>query len=268
MNELITESKSESKTVFEPKILGFLCNWCSYAGADLAGVSRNQYPPNVRVIRVMCSGRIDPDFVMDALSKGVDGVLILGCHLGDCHYGEGNYEAQANYRMIDKLLKFIKMDDRVTLDWVSAAEGTYFAKIVSDFTERIRSLGPSPLSNKSNPSKELQLKMKAVKQVVYEPRIRKLVGRERSITLHENVYKETIDESEFDLLLNETLEAEYIRNQIYFHLEESPKSVKEISKKMLIDNKIIFEQLLVLRQRSLIDLSEIKGYSPVYKVKK
>jgi len=268
LNELMTESKSEPKTVFEPKILGFLCNWCSYAGADLAGVSRNQYPPNVRVIRVMCSGRIDPNFVMDALSKGVDGVLILGCHLGDCHYGEGNYEAQANYKMIDKLLKYVKMDDRVTLDWVSAAEGTYFAKIVSDFTEKIRSLGPSPLSKKSNPSKEIQLKMKAVKQVVYDPRIRKLVGRERSITLHENVYKETIDEGEFDLLLNETLEAEYIRNQIYFHLEESPKSVKEISKKMRIDNKIIFEQLLVLRQRSLIDLSEIKGYSPVYKVKK
>ena len=86
----MSESKGESKTEFDPKILGFLCNWCSYAGADLAGVSRNQYPPNVRVIRVMCSGRIDPVFVMDALIRGIDGVLILGCHLGDCHYGEGN----------------------------------------------------------------------------------------------------------------------------------------------------------------------------------
>jgi F420-non-reducing hydrogenase iron-sulfur subunit len=216
----------------------------------------------------MCSGRIDPNFVMDALSKGADGVLVLGCHLGDCHYGEGNYEAQANYKMIDKLLKYINLDNRVTLDWVSAAEGTYFAKIVLDFTNRIRFLGPSPLSKKSNPSKELQLKMKAIKKVVYDPRIRKLVGRERNITLHENVYEETIDEGEFDLLLNQTLEAEYLRNQIYYHLEESPKSVKDISKKMGINNKIIFEQLLVLRQRSLIDLSEIKGYSPVYKVKK
>jgi len=264
----MTESKSESKKEFEPKILGFLCNWCSYAGADLAGVSRNQYPPNVRVIRLMCSGRVDPNFVIDALIKGADGILILGCHLGDCHYGEGNYEAKANYKMVDKLLKYVKLDNRVTLDWVSAAEGTYFAKIVTDFTNKIRSLGPSPLSKKSNPSIEIQLKMKAVKQVVYDPRIRKLVGRERNITLNENVYEEIIDKDEFDILLNETLELEYIRNQIYFHLEESPKSVIEISNKMGIDKKIIFEQLLVLRKRSLIDLSEIKGYSPVYKVKK
>ena len=266
LNELITESKSESKNEFEPKILGFLCNWCSYAGADLAGVSRNQYPPNVRVIRLMCSGRVDPVFVMDALIKGADGILILGCHLGDCHYGEGNYEAQVNYEMLTNLLKYVKMDNRVTLDWVSAAEGTYFAKIVTDFTNKIQSLGPSPLSPKSNPSKELQLNMKAIRQVVYDPRTRKLVGRERFITLHGNVYDEKIDEDEFALLLRNSLKSEYIRNQIYFHLKESPRSVRDISEKIGIDTKTIFEHFLVLRQRTLIDLSEIKGYTPVYKV--
>ena len=112
--------------------------------------------------------------------------------------------------MIDKLLKYVKLDKRVTLDWVSAAEGTYFAKIVLDFTNRIRSLGPSPLSPKSTPSKELQLKMKAIRQVVYDPRVRKLVGRERNIILHENVYKEKIDKDEFELLLRETLETQRI----------------------------------------------------------
>ena len=128
---------------FEPKILGFLCNWCSYAGADLAGVSRNQYPPNIRVIRVMCSGRVDPVFIVDALKKGIDGVLILGCHLGDCHYMEGNIKAARRIPLLEKMLTQLGIeDDRLRLEWCSAAEGGRFATIVDDMTERIRKLGP------------------------------------------------------------------------------------------------------------------------------
>jgi len=134
---------------FEPKILGFLCNWCSYAGADLAGVSRFQYPPNIRVIRVMCSARVDPTYVMKALLNGVDGVLIGGCHPGDCHYVSGNYYTRRRAAMLRKLLEVIGLEpERVRLEWVSASEGTIFAEAVRDFTQTIRSLGPNPLKGR------------------------------------------------------------------------------------------------------------------------
>jgi F420-non-reducing hydrogenase iron-sulfur subunit len=131
---------------FEPTIVGFLCNWCSYTGADLAGTSRIQYAPNVRVIRVMCSARIDPTFVLKALHDGADGVLICGCHPGDCHYSEGNYKMMRRYPLLKKLLADYGIEeDRVRLEWVSASEGQRFANIVNDMTERVRALGPSPV---------------------------------------------------------------------------------------------------------------------------
>lgn len=131
---------------FEPRILGFLCNWCSYAGADLAGVSRFQYPPNIRVIRVMCSAKVDPLYVMKALLNGIDGVLIAGCHPGECHYVRGNYYARRRAIMLRKLLEVIGLEpERLRLEWVSASEGTIFAEVVKDFTQAIRSLGPNPL---------------------------------------------------------------------------------------------------------------------------
>ncbi len=131
---------------FEPKILGFLCNWCSYAGADLAGVSRLQYPPNIRVIRVMCSARVNPVFIFKALLGGVDGVLISGCHPGDCHYMKGNYYTRRRITAVRKLLDTVGIEpDRVRLEWVSASEGIRFADTVRDFTETIKKLGPNPL---------------------------------------------------------------------------------------------------------------------------
>lgn len=131
---------------FEPKIIGFLCNWCSYAGADLAGVSRMQYPPSVRVIRVMCSGRVDPSFVLKAFAEGADGVMVTGCHLGQCHYVRGNYSAEKRIKMLQTLLGDIGIEkERLVLKWISAAEGEIFANTVKEFTETIRKLGPSPL---------------------------------------------------------------------------------------------------------------------------
>jgi F420-non-reducing hydrogenase iron-sulfur subunit len=134
---------------FEPKIIGFLCNWCSYAGADLAGVSRIQYPPNIRIIRVMCSGRIDPTFVLEAFKDGADGVLIAGCHLpSDCHYLTGNFKALRRISLLRKVLKDFGIEpERVRLEWVSASEGDRFAAIVRDMVTEIKKLGPSPLKN-------------------------------------------------------------------------------------------------------------------------
>lgn len=128
---------------FEPKIVGFLCNWCSYTGADLAGTARVKYPPNVRVIRVMCSGRVDPTFVLKALEAGADGVLICGCHPGDCHYQEGNYKALRRYLLLKRLIEEFGIEpERVKLEWVSASEGERYAQVVKEFTEEIRKLGP------------------------------------------------------------------------------------------------------------------------------
>jgi F420-non-reducing hydrogenase iron-sulfur subunit len=131
------------KEKFEPNIIGFLCNWCSYAGADLAGTSRIQYPPNLKVIRVMCSGRVNPIFVINALQQGADGVLIGGCHPGDCHYERGNYLARRRMAVMKKLLEHTGIDpNRVRMTWVSAAEGHKFAEVVKEVTEDIRKLGP------------------------------------------------------------------------------------------------------------------------------
>ncbi len=128
---------------FEPRIIGFLCNWCSYAGADLAGVSRLKYPANIRIIRVMCSGRVEPAFVLKAFAEGADGVLISGCHPGDCHYLEGNHKAAARARMMERLLaQFGVEPQRFRLAWASANEGEKFAGIVKEMVEAIRPLGP------------------------------------------------------------------------------------------------------------------------------
>jgi F420-non-reducing hydrogenase iron-sulfur subunit len=130
---------------FEPLIIGFCCNWCSYAGADLAGVSRLQYPASLRIIRVMCSGMVHPNLVIDALTKGADGVLICGCHIGDCHYQSGNEKAQSRADAINLMLEDFGIEpERFRLEWVSAAEGPRFAQVVSEFTEQVRMLGPNP----------------------------------------------------------------------------------------------------------------------------
>jgi F420-non-reducing hydrogenase iron-sulfur subunit len=133
----------KDKTEFEPRILAFCCNWCSYAGADLAGVSRIQYPTNVRIIRVMCSGRIEPAYIFSALEAGAHGVIISGCHPGDCHYISGNLRAEEMIKRLHKLLNIIGFDERrVRLQWVSASEGQLFADNITDFVELIKSLGP------------------------------------------------------------------------------------------------------------------------------
>ena len=130
---------------FEPLIIGFCCNWCSYAGADLAGVSRLQYPPNMRIVRVMCSGMVHPNLVIDALTKGADGVIICGCHIGDCHYLEGNLKAESRKDAIDLLLEDFGLEpERFRLEWVSASEGPRFAEVMREMTQTIRELGPSP----------------------------------------------------------------------------------------------------------------------------
>jgi F420-non-reducing hydrogenase iron-sulfur subunit len=132
---------------FEPKIIAFCCNWCSYTGADLAGVSRLQYPPNVRIIRVMCSGMVHPNLVIEALTKGADGVIMCGCHPGDCHYLEGNLRAEKRADAITLMLEDFGLEEqRFRLEWVSASEGPKFAQVMQEMVDTIKELGPSPYS--------------------------------------------------------------------------------------------------------------------------
>ena len=136
---------------FEPKILGILCNWCTYAGADLAGTSRIQYPPNVRVVRVMCTGRIDPSFVLEAFSLGADAVLISGCHIGDCHYIAGNYKARRRIALTRKVLEEYGIDPRrLKMTFVSASEGALWGEVVKDMVKTIKHLGPTPVQMKAD----------------------------------------------------------------------------------------------------------------------
>ena len=135
--------------VWQPRIVAFFCTWCTYTAADLAGVSRMKYAANTRVIRVMCSGRIDPQFVLDAFAKGADGVLIGGCHPNDCHYVEGNYKALRRYRLLKRMLKDMGVEeDRFRLEWISASEGERVKTVINDMVEKVRALGPMRLNKK------------------------------------------------------------------------------------------------------------------------
>ena len=133
---------------YEPKIVAFFCNWCTYTAADLAGVSRLKYAPNVKVIRIMCSGRVDPQFILQAFASGADGVLIGGCHPGDCHYSEGNYKMLRRFRLLKRMLHTLGIDDeRFRLEWISASEGEKVKTVINDMVEKLKVLGPLSIPN-------------------------------------------------------------------------------------------------------------------------
>ena len=173
ISKKINKSNKTKQKSFEPKILAFCCNWCSYAGADLAGVTRIQYPSNIRILRIMCTGRLDPSYIFEAFESGVDGVIVSGCHPGDCHYISGNLHAEEQINRLVKLFDIIGFDSRrLRLQWVSAAEGQIFADYITEFVELIKTLGPnnyksSKLENKISISESSnKLKQKAGKAVV------------------------------------------------------------------------------------------------------
>jgi len=143
MHAVEKEERQEDKTSRRPRIVAILCNWCSYAGADLAGVSRFQYPPSVRIVRVMCTGRMNPSLVIRALQDGADGVLVAGCHPGDCHYLHGNLYARRRYAVLSELFDLLGLErDRFMMTWISASEGGRFAAVITELTEGIERLGP------------------------------------------------------------------------------------------------------------------------------
>lgn len=209
--------------VFQPRILAFLCNWCSYAGADLAGVSRFQYPPTIRVLRTMCSGRVDPFFIAEGLLSGFDAVFVYGCHIGDCHYLEGNFHTAGRVEVVRKLLEFSGIGcERTQLRWVSAAEGQEFARSVSELSEVVRGLGPLD-------RERFGLRLSALAHTFESARLRWLLGMERRLTELGNVYNEKLDKLKYDDLLGTAAIEEYQKAIILETLQLGPRSVREIA---------------------------------------
>ena len=249
---------------FKPKIIGFLCNWCSYAGADLAGVSRLQYPSAIRIIRVMCSGRVDPSLVFEALANGADGVFVGGCHLGDCHYLEGNYYAERKLKMTKKILERTGLDaGRFRLEWVSASEGERFASIMNEFAQQVTELGPSPIAG-AEPNQDILTNIKAAQAMVADFRLRAIVTKEWKIVESGNVYGIQKSQEEFDEFFDDAINVEFTRHQIMQLLNEGPLTVKDISAKLNKPPHEVLDNIVILRKNNQIALQSIENFVPKY----
>jgi F420-non-reducing hydrogenase iron-sulfur subunit len=239
---------------FKPTIVGFLCNWCCYGGADLAGVSRFQYPPHLRVIRLMCSGRVDLEFIFRAFAKKADGVFIGGCHLNDCHYNpEGNYDALGNSLIAKRILANIGVNpERLRLEWVSAGEGTRFAGVMHEISAKIKSLGPLG-SSEGKPMAELPAGLQAATDLV--PYI-KLVERERFRVPErtEAGYHKLFGSAEFDKLFQELILDKLAMGRIMGHVRPQPVGADKIADGLKLPTSDVLRHLNVLAQRGLVKL--------------
>jgi F420-non-reducing hydrogenase iron-sulfur subunit len=259
----IPEMKPEQKgDEWEPKIIGFLCNWCSYAGADLCGVSRYQYPTNVRPVRVMCSTRISPHLVLDIFRAGADGILLGGCHLNDCHYISGNFYTEKRVRLMKKLLEDSGVEpQRLRLEWVSASEGEKFSKVVTEFTEQVRKLGAS----KVRKDDVLASKVAAADDASETFRLRALVGKELNLEKQGNVYGNKLEQTELEKLIDIATKEEFERALILELSKKKPRSVKELGQIMNVPTNMVLRHIVALRQKNLLAMEHPEGFTPTYK---
>lgn len=259
-----TDQKEASAKTFEPKIIAFLCNWCSYAGADLAGVSRYQYPTNTRTVRVMCSSRVDPVQMIEMFIHGADGVLVGGCHLGDCHYISGNYYTEKKFKLAKKLLSRAGFDTaRLRLEWVSASEGERFSKVVEDFVNQIKELGPNPVAGK-NPDMDKLEGVFAAKNAARDFRLRSLVAREIQLTEKGNVYNNIVSQEQFDTLMDSAIDEEMARQKILFLTLEKPMSVLDIASATEIPSEKVLQHIVTLKDRGVVEIERYDGVMPLY----
>jgi F420-non-reducing hydrogenase iron-sulfur subunit len=260
----IPEVKHEAseKGHWEPKIVGFLCNWCSYAGADLCGVSRYQYPTNIRSVRVMCSTRISPHIVLNLFEAGADGILLGGCHLNDCHYITGNFHTEKRVRLMKKLLEDAGIDpSRLRLEWVSASEGEKFSKVVTEFTDHVRKLGP----NKVKKDEGVKTRIEAADEASQTFRLKALVGKEFNLETKGNVYDNKLEKAELERLIDSAASDEFERSMILVLSKSKPRSVKELGKIMEVPTDRVLRHIVVLRQRNLISMEHPEGFTPTYR---
>ena len=237
---------------FEPKIVAFTCNWCSYAGADLAGTSRVQYAPNMRIIRVMCSGRVEPTFILEALKNGADGVCVLGCHFGDCHYISGNYEAARRMELLKKLFKQVGMEeDRIMIEWVSASEGDRFGKIVNELTDKIKQLGPLP--------DDYDEKISLVRGALEGERLRIVLGSTKRAFDEGEIEEERYNEAMYEIAVEEIERVKMLKALT----DNGPQTVPQWAEYVGIPKSRIWRHVLALTQKNII---EVVGHKDNYMI--
>lgn len=259
--------KEKSPGSFEPRIVAFLCNWCSYAGADMAGVSRYQYPTNIRIIRVMCSARVDAVAVLRGFLYGADGMFVSGCHPGDCHYISGNYHAERKIKMTRKLMEHVGLEgDRLFLDWVSAAEGQRFADLVSGFVSRVKELGPLG-EYEGIDLEELKRRLSAAIDAAGTDRLRWLVGREWELVTKGNTYGSKVSQETFDSVMDDAVRQEYVKASIALALEDGPMSAKGLAEKIGALPERVLLNLMEMRMKGRLTVSGAEGRTPLYSLR-
>jgi F420-non-reducing hydrogenase iron-sulfur subunit len=250
--------------MFRPKIIGFVCNWSLPPGVDIASTSRIYGYPKIRVVRVVCVGRIDPVIVLETFAKGADGVLVIGCHPPDCHYIEGNLQAERKIKMLNKLISRTGLEpERLQLEWAYASEIERFTKIIDGFRNQVTVLGPSPLSGEK-PDENILAGIMAAKAVAEDSRLRTLVGREMQLIEEGDVYGEKVGQKEFDEVMDESIDAEYSRSRIRLLVKDKPMSVEELAKQLSLNPKMVLRHIVILRQRGLVTLDRIEVENPLY----
>ena len=251
--------------MFRPRIICFICNWSLPAGVDVASPTTIHAYPKVHMVQVMCVGRVDSAVVLGTFANGADGVLVIGCHPPDCHYIYGNLQAERKVKMLKKLLSLTGLEqERLRLDWAYAYEIERFPKIIDDFRNLVIALGPSPLAEEKADSNIL-LNIKAAKAAAEDFRLRVLVGRERELTEKENMFGEKISQKEFDVLLHEVVEAEFIRHKIHLLTKEKPMSVKEIAAIANMRPALVLRHIVNMRRKGMIALDHVDRTTLLYK---
>ncbi len=261
--------KTITKEEFEPLIVAFCCNWCAYAGADLAGTSRFEYPPNVRIIRIMCTGRMDPTLILSALRWGADGVLIAGCHPGDCHYQKGNFMMEKRFGFLKTVVQMVGIDsERVRLEWISASEGGKFAALIREMTNQIKNLGPNPF-RKPNPQtgeggavneiERLARKVDAAIEAYKSQRLRWVLGISQ--------VGSRIDEARYRNIINEIIRDEIKRHVIMCALREHGElTVREMAQITGIAPSRTMRHVIALRKNGMVTEAGEKKHEYLYKL--
>ena len=242
----------------DPKIVCFMCNW-AYCQNEM------DVPSNVNVVRVMCIGRMDPTVILDMFANCVDAVMLVGCNPPDCHYIEGNLQAERAVKMLKKLIALTGLEpERIKLLWVSPLENKSFSYYVKEVSEEIGKFGSSPV-DREKPESKLMVNISAAKNAASDFRLRVLLGREKELTEGVNVYGEKIPQEEFDVLLDEIVGEEFIRHKICLLTRAKPLSVKALAEVAEMKPAAVLRQIVDMRRRNMIALDHIDGTTPLYK---
>ena len=251
--------------VFRPKIIGFVCNWSMPKEVEISSPREMRGYPKMHVLRVMCVGRVDPVIVLDTFAKGADGVLLVGCPTPDCHYVEGNIQAENKVKVLKKLLMLTGLEpERLRLEWAYATEVEPFSTVVDDFRNQIIKFGQSPLAG-GQLDERILLNVSAAKNAVADFRLRVFTGREEELTEAMNVYGEIIPQGEFDNLLDEIVNEEFLRHKIHLLTRQEPLSVKEIAANMNVKPAMILRHIVDMRRKRMIALDHVEEATPLYK---